>query len=277
MRDASRRPDRAALLDWYRAKAEKFARSVNPRFGYGANRFVAWLNGGERDGFVARDRPASTRDLSRPESRNLNNLGAGTPARCPRPLGGGAPVSAPVRAVPSRTGRVPPHDLDAEAAVLSAGLLSASALGRAVDVLTPEHFYSEAHRRVFEAAVALSEASTPVDMVTVGGWLKDRDRLAQVGGMPYLHEILGAAPALGPAQVEAYARIVFDKWRLRTLIETCQRVAAEGYTDVGDLEAFLDAIPSRSRYSLASRWPRRAARRSSRTVSQGSRAWCFAR
>ena len=65
------------LLDWYRAKAEKFARSVDPRFGYGAHRFVGWLNGGERA-----DKPGSplpTRDLSRPESRNLNNLGAGLP------------------------------------------------------------------------------------------------------------------------------------------------------------------------------------------------------
>ena len=94
-------------------------------------------------------------------------------------------MSAAVRALPSSAGRVPPHDLDAEAAVLSASLLSASALGSATHVLLPEHFYSEAHRRVFEAAVALSEASTPVDMVTVGGWLKDRDRLAQVGGMPF--------------------------------------------------------------------------------------------
>ena len=67
-----------ALLAWYREKAEKFARSVNPRFGYGANRFVGWLNSGER--VDTPDSPASsTRDLSRPESRNLNNLGAGLP------------------------------------------------------------------------------------------------------------------------------------------------------------------------------------------------------
>ena len=75
-----------ALLDWYRTKAEKFARSVNPRFGYGASRFVGWLNGGDRAD--TSDVPASTRDLSRPESRNLNNLGAGLP---PLP---------PLRAVP---------------------------------------------------------------------------------------------------------------------------------------------------------------------------------
>jgi replicative DNA helicase len=162
-------------------------------------------------------------------------------------------MGALVRVVPGSAGRVPPHDLDAEAAVLSASLLSSSALGRAIEVLVPEHFYSEAHRRIFEGAVALSEASTPADMVTVAGWLKDRDRLAQVGGMPYLHEILGAAPALGPAEVDAYARIVFDKWRLRTLIATCQTVAAEGYADVGDLEVFLDAAESRIHQATSSR------------------------
>jgi replicative DNA helicase len=130
-----------------------------------------------------------------------------------------------IRAVPNCTGRVPPHDLDAEAAVLSASLLSASALGRAVEILTHEHFYSEAHRRVSEAAMGLHEASTPADLITVASWLKDRDRLAQVGGMPYLHQILGAAPSLGPA---------------------------EGYTDVGDLEAFLDDAESRIHQATSS-------------------------
>ena len=71
------------LLGWYRAKAEKFARSVNPRFGYSAHRFVAWLNGGEltdpAGAAAAGATPGSTRDMSRPESRDLNNLGAGRP------------------------------------------------------------------------------------------------------------------------------------------------------------------------------------------------------
>ena len=69
------------LIAWYREKAEKFARSVNPRFGYSAHRFVAWLNGGERTDAPtsAGEGSTSTRDLSRPESRNLNNLGAGLP------------------------------------------------------------------------------------------------------------------------------------------------------------------------------------------------------
>ena len=52
-------------------------------------------------------------------------------------------------------GRVPPHDLDAEAAVLSAVMVDPLALDKVIEFLKPEHFYSEAHRRIFEACVEL--------------------------------------------------------------------------------------------------------------------------
>ena len=55
-------------------------------------------------------------------------------------------------------GRVPPHDLDAEAAVLSAVLLSTDALDRVLEFLRPEHFYSAANRRVSELSHSLASA-----------------------------------------------------------------------------------------------------------------------
>ena len=64
-------------------------------------------------------------------------------------------------------GRVPPHDLDAEAAVLSAVLLAAEAFDRVQEVLLPEHFYADAHRRIFEGVLDLHSANKPVDLVTV--------------------------------------------------------------------------------------------------------------
>ena len=135
-------------------------------------------------------------------------------------------------------GRVPPHDLDAEAAVLSAVMLDGQALDRVLEFLKPEHFYSEAHRRVFESCIELHRVGQPVDVVQVGSWLKSRDRLAQVGGMPYLTELLNAAPAV--ANVAAYGRTIHEKSRVRQLIMTCQRVAAEGYIDYGEAQAFID-------------------------------------
>ena len=53
--------------------------------------------------------------------------------------------------LPSIAGRVPPHDLDAEAAVLSAVMIDSMSLDKVLEFLKPEHFYSEAHRRIFEA------------------------------------------------------------------------------------------------------------------------------
>src|SRR4051812_30199917 len=70
-------------------------------------------------------------------------------------------------------GRVPPHDLDAEAAVLSAILLSREALDRVLEVLKPEHFYSDANGRIYEGAQQLALAGTPIDIVTVANWLRD--------------------------------------------------------------------------------------------------------
>lgn len=138
-------------------------------------------------------------------------------------------------------GTLPPHDLDAEAAVLSALLLNASAqLPRVRDFLRPEMFYSEAHRRVYEAMVeiALADSTAPIDVVIVGEWLKKHDRIAQVGGMGFLTDLLGAAPAV--ANVVAYARIVHDRYRERRAIWTCQKIAARGYLGVPDTQAFLD-------------------------------------
>ncbi len=145
-------------------------------------------------------------------------------------------------------GRVPPQDMDAEAAVLSAVMIDSFALDKVLEFLKPEHFYSEAHRRIFEACVELRATGKPVDVVQVGTWLKDRDRIAQVGGMGYLTEVLNSAPVV--ANVAAYGRTIREKSRVRQLIATCQRVAAEGYVDYGEAQTFIDKA-EQSVYEIA--------------------------
>jgi replicative DNA helicase len=135
-------------------------------------------------------------------------------------------------------GRVPPHDLDAEAAVLSAVMLAQEAFDRVAEFLRPEHFYSGANQRVFEAVLALQNDSHPVDVVTVAGWLRDRGLLQQIGGTPYLAQLTDAIPTI--AHVEAHGRVVREKWRLRRAIGTFQDFAAVGYGDCGDIQTFID-------------------------------------
>jgi replicative DNA helicase len=145
-------------------------------------------------------------------------------------------------------GRVPPHDLDAEAAVLSAILLSRDALDRVLEILKPEHFYSDANGRIYEAAQELAISGTPIDIISVASWLRDRERLAQIGGAAYLAQLADATPAV--SHVSAHASVVYEKWRVRQLIATCQRVAAEGYGDVGVIQEFIDGA-EQSIYELA--------------------------
>jgi replicative DNA helicase len=150
-----------------------------------------------------------------------------------RAVGGQAAETVPIE------GRIPPHDLDAEAAVLSAVMLDPLAFDKVNEFLRPEHFYSEAHRRIHEACVELSAEGKPVDVVQVATWLRDRERLAQVGGMAYLTEVLNAAPAV--ANVVAYAKTIHEKYRVRQLILTCQRVTAQGYAGYGEAQVFIDS------------------------------------
>jgi len=160
------------------------------------------------------------------------------------------PAAAPRRAqerAASRTveGRVPPHDLRAEAAVDAAIMLRGSgALDEVVDDLSPEDFYSEANRRVFEAARELAANGTPIDELTVEARLRDTQRLAQVGGAAYLLELVQAAPEISTEHLRAYARRVKSKSRQRRFIQTMQEAIYRCYVGVPDdeVEALFEKV-----------------------------------
>jgi len=143
---------------------------------------------------------------------------------------------------PVIAGRVPVHDLDCEAAVLSAILLDRDALDRVTEILIPDHFYSEANGRIFGAASQLALAGSPVDIVSVAAWLRDREQLASIGGAGYLAQLSDATPAV--AHVGAHAKKVREKWRVRQVVAACQRTAAEGYGVIEDAQAFISGHES---------------------------------
>lgn len=159
----------------------------------------------------------------------------------------------------SAAGRVPPHDLDAEASVLSAVLLENRAMDRVLPMLRPEQFYSDANRRVFEACVALKtdpprdEHGAPVqlDITTVASWLRDREWINHVGGPSYLVQLVDATPAT--EHVIAHANIVAEKHRLRQFIGACQQAAAVGYGDIGGtVDQFIGQFEQTVRHLLRS-------------------------
>lgn len=128
---------------------------------------------------------------------------------------------------------MPPSDLDAESAVLSAILLAPEMLEE-VSFLQARHFYADANRWIFMAALDLRETGQPIDIVTVAGLLRDREKLQAAGGSPYLAQLSDATPAV--AHIESHAKTIVSKWEVRQIIQTAQQIAAEGYGDYGDLE-----------------------------------------
>ena len=135
-------------------------------------------------------------------------------------------------------GRVPPHDLGAERALLGAMLLTAPAVADGVELTTACDFYRPAHGHVFEAIAALYGAGEPIDTVTVAAELQRCGLLEAVGGAGALVEMQASTPVAGNAA--HYAEIVARCATLRRLIGAGGEVAEIGYSQPGDVEAALD-------------------------------------
>jgi replicative DNA helicase len=120
--------------------------------------------------------------------------------------------------------RIPPHDAHAETALVVTMVLEPSRISEILALgVRVEHFYGSARtRRVFEAVAAMHEAAEKVDVVSVATRLRETGRLAEIGGMAGLTELLGEAMAVN--NVAAYVRAVRDAWRLRQLLFECQRL-----------------------------------------------------
>lgn len=126
--------------------------------------------------------------------------------------------------------------------MLSAILLQPPTLDE-IPFLEAKHFYADANARIFQSALDLRDTGRPIDIVSVAGYLRDRERLQQVGGSPYLAQLSDATPAV--AHVEDHAKTIVGKWELRQIIHAAQTIVAEGYGDVGDPEEWKQAIDQR--------------------------------
>ncbi|MEZ4650134.1 MAG: replicative DNA helicase [Candidatus Eisenbacteria bacterium] len=123
--------------------------------------------------------------------------------------------------------RVPPQALEAERCVLGAMLLNKEAIGRAAEVLEPECFYRDSHRKIFEAAVHLYERDKAADIITLTDELKKRGHLESVGGAGYISALLDVVPTA--ANIDYHSEIVLEKSVLRRLIEVSTNIVQKGY------------------------------------------------
>ncbi len=134
--------------------------------------------------------------------------------------------------------QVPPQNLDAEDAILSAVLVDNDILLDAVEILSPEDFYKSAHQKIFGAMLELFSRNEPVDLVTLANLLRQQGQLESVGGASYLAQLVEAVPMAVNAR--HYAKIVHEKACLRRLIERSNRIIQRCYQDSGSMEDILD-------------------------------------
>ncbi|AHN23867.1 replicative DNA helicase [Lysinibacillus sphaericus] len=133
--------------------------------------------------------------------------------------------------------RVPPHNREAEQSVIGAIFLEPQALITASEILLADDFYQNAHKKIFETMLRLSDQGKAIDVVTVTEELSAKKEIEDVGGLSYLLELANAVPTA--ANVAHYAKIVEEKALLRRLIRVATKIVEDGYTREDEVEALL--------------------------------------
>jgi len=135
-------------------------------------------------------------------------------------------------------GKIPPHDLDAEQAVLGSMLTDKDAVISAVEVLKVEDFYREDNQSIYEAILNLYNRSEPIDIITLKNELVSMDKFEKVGGLEYLASLPDKVPTT--ANVQKYIKIVEEKAILRKLIKTANEIIELGYNPTEEVEDIMD-------------------------------------
>jgi replicative DNA helicase len=149
-----------------------------------------------------------------------------------------------------RPERIPPQNLEAEASVLGAMLLSAEAIADVVEILHPEDFYRSAHRKLFETMRSVYARGDPVDIITTTEELRRTGIVEEIGGPLYVRDLSDQVPT--PAGAAHYARIVSQAALLRRLINAAGDIMQMGYSSPEDPEAVADEAEQRI-YEVARR------------------------
>ena len=147
--------------------------------------------------------------------------------------------------------RIPPHNLDAERAVLGAMLLEGrEGLPRVIELLRPSDFYTEAHRATYDTMLRLFDRGEPVDLITLSEELRRTDQLDFVGGPAALALLVEQASIA--AHLASYAAIVRDMAVLRELIQTSTQIITQAFDAKEDVQTVVDDAERRI-FSLAER------------------------
>ncbi len=134
--------------------------------------------------------------------------------------------------------RVPPHNLDAEMALLGSVMLRPDAIYEIMDLVSTDSFYFDKHRTIYEAMLELFSKREPIDLLSLSSKLKEKSLLERVGGSTFLTELTSVVPS--SANIKHYANIVQKKYMMRELITASEFISHLGFNEAGELEEILD-------------------------------------
>jgi replicative DNA helicase len=134
--------------------------------------------------------------------------------------------------------RLPPQNIEAEQSVLGAVLLDNEAISKALEIISPEDFYREAHRKLFNTMIELYEKNEAIDLITVTDSLKRKNELDAVGGITYLSVIASQVPTA--ANIRYHSKIIKEKSLVRGLLRSTTDIAAKVYESALEAEELVD-------------------------------------
>lgn len=137
-------------------------------------------------------------------------------------------------------GRIPPHNDDAERAVLGAVLLSNTAFSEVAEVLRKEDFYKPGHQVLFDAILSFHQdhGSQTIDLITITEYLRSKNMLDQCGGMSYVASLTSDVPTTTNAVY--YAGIVRSHSLRRALLDLSGKIREDVFDESQDIAAVLD-------------------------------------
>ncbi len=136
-------------------------------------------------------------------------------------------------------GKVPPHDLEAEQAVLGSMLTDKDAVISAIEILKEEDFYRPDNRAIYSAILNLYNKDEPIDLITVKSELESMGKFEQIGGLDYLVTLPDKVPTT--ANAIKYIKIVEEKSTLRNLIKTANEIIDLGYDPTEDVDDIMES------------------------------------
>lgn len=136
-------------------------------------------------------------------------------------------------------GKVPPHDLEAEQAIIGSMLTDKDAVISAIEVLKEDDFYREDNKAIYSAILNLYNRAEPIDIITVKAELESMGKFEKVGGLEYLAELPEKVPTTANAM--KYIKIVEEKSTLRRLIKTANEIIELGYSPTEDVEDIMES------------------------------------